>query len=150
MDILENIKLMMHENIDFILGKNETYILDFDDVNLKYIDADCFLNTCQSNKEEIFNVLKDCVRDSQYFLGLFISHMIVMNYSFFILKKRANEMLLLKFFLNDNEVDFIRILSLAIDIGFYVWEDSFEGLNLEKYLERVEKSDFLIDDFVDK
>ncbi|MDE9488122.1 hypothetical protein [Xenorhabdus bovienii] len=150
LDILENIKSMMHESIDFILGENGNLGFNFDDVNLKYIDINYFVDTYQKNKEEIFNVLKYCVRDSQSFSELFISHIIVMNYSFFAIKDNPDDILLLKSFLSDNEEIFIKILSLAIDIGFYVRKETFNGLNLEIYLEKIEESDFLIDGLVDK
>ncbi|MDE9430565.1 hypothetical protein KKI95_19535 [Xenorhabdus bovienii] len=145
LDMLDFINPMLHECIDIILGKNGVYDFNFDDVNLKYIDGSYFLENYRNNQEEIFNAIKGCVRDCQSFQELFVSHVIVMNYSCFILKNSPDEILQLKSFLSDSEETFIKLLSLAIDINFYVWEDSFDGLNLEEHLEKVEKSDFLID-----
>ncbi|MGJ0580182.1 hypothetical protein ACR71G_19495 [Xenorhabdus bovienii] len=144
LEMLNFINPMLHECIDFILGKNEIYDLNFDDVNLKYIDGNYFSDTYQNKKEAILNALKDCARDSQSPRELFVSHLIIRNYSFFVLKNKPDEILLLKSFLSDNDEVFIKVLSLAIDIGFCVWKDSFDGLDLEKYLDKVEETDFLI------
>ncbi|MBD2782867.1 hypothetical protein [Xenorhabdus szentirmaii] len=148
--VLDFINTILHECIDFILGKNGIYDFNFDDVNLKYIDGNHFLDTYQSNKEEILNVLKGCLRGSQSFSELFVSHMIVMNYSFFVLKDHPNDITLLQSFFNDDEDIFIDILSLIMDVGFYVSEKRFSELNLGKYLDKIEKSDFLIDKSIDR
>ncbi|CDH34027.1 hypothetical protein [Xenorhabdus bovienii] len=143
--ILDFINLMLHECIDFILGKDGDHVFYFGDFNIKYINGDYFYDVYENDKDIIFNVLKDCVRDYQSFSELFISHMIMMNYSYFVLKNKPDEILLFKSFLNNNDETFTKILSLTIDIGFCVWTDTFDGLNLEEYLKKVEESDFLID-----
>ncbi|MDE9499739.1 hypothetical protein KKJ22_18445 [Xenorhabdus bovienii] len=145
LNILLRINKMMHECIDLLLGKNVKYDFGFYDINAKYIDANCFLDIYKNNNEMIFNVLKDCTRDSQSFRELFISHMIIKSYSFFVLKDNPDEILLFKSFLVNNEEIFIKLLSLVIDINFYVSEDDFDGLDIEIYLEKIEKSNFLLD-----
>ncbi|WP_340611788.1 hypothetical protein [Xenorhabdus bharatensis] len=145
LELLDFINLMLHECIDFILGESEVYDFKFDEINEEYIDGYYFLESYQNDKKIILNVLKNCVRDSQSSSEIFVSHLIIRNYSFFVLKNNPDEILLLKSFLSDHGDIFLKILSLVIDIGFCVWKDTFDGLNLEEYLEKVEESDFLLD-----
>ncbi|MCE1736903.1 hypothetical protein LWT78_25150, partial [Enterobacter hormaechei] len=84
------------------------------------------------------------MRESQTSHELLVSHLIIRNYSFFVLKDKPDEILILKYFLSKDEEIFTEILSLTIDIGFCVWKDTFDGLNLEEYLEKVKESDCLI------
>ncbi len=108
------------------------------------MDLSHFEKSYKQNKNEIFHVISNCVSENNTFNDLFVLHMIIMNYSFLVLKDNPSEILLLKSFLSSNEETFMKILSLVIDVGFYISEDKFNGLNLEGSLERVEKSDFLI------
>uniref|UniRef100_UPI001E3FAEA3 hypothetical protein n=1 Tax=Xenorhabdus sp. PB61.4 TaxID=2788940 RepID=UPI001E3FAEA3 len=63
-NMLLYVNKMMHECIDLLLGKNVKYDFRFYYANEKYIDANFFLDAYENNKEMIFNVLKDCTRDS--------------------------------------------------------------------------------------
>ncbi|WP_275389101.1 hypothetical protein [Xenorhabdus bovienii] len=144
LDFLLNMKKMLHECIDFILGNGDLYYFNFDDSNVKYIDSSFFINVYEKNKDEIFNIISDSSSKTKLTSELFVSHMIAMNYSFFVLKDKPSEIIFLKSFLKDDEKMFINVLSFLINIGFYVWDDTFNGLGLDEYIDKIEIKECLI------
>ncbi|MEQ1963222.1 hypothetical protein ABLB69_08600 [Xenorhabdus khoisanae] len=145
LDFLLNMKKILHECIDFILGNGELYYFNFDNFNLKYIDSSFFLSAYENNKDEIFHIISDSSSKTKLTSDLFVSHMIAMNYSFFVLKDKPSEIIFLKSFFKGDEKLFINTLSFLINIGFYVWDDTFNGLGLEEYIEKIETKECLID-----
>ncbi|MDE9456018.1 hypothetical protein [Xenorhabdus bovienii] len=141
-EMLDFINPMLHECIDFMWGKNESY--DFNVTNVKYVEGKYFLETYRTNKAIIFNVLKDCVRDSQSSRELLISHMIIMDYSFFVLKYHPTDFLLLKEYLKNDDDMFVKILSLIVNIGFHVDKKTFFGLGLSEYIDKVSRDYHLL------
>ncbi|MDE9455984.1 hypothetical protein KKJ05_20040 [Xenorhabdus bovienii] len=144
LDFLINMKKILHECIDFILGNGELYYFNFDNSNVKYIDLSFFLSAYENNKEEIFNIISDNTSKTKLTSELFVSHIIAMNYSFFILKDKPSEIIFLKSFFKDDEKMFVNALSFLINIGFYIWDDTFNGLGLEKYIDKIEIKECLI------
>jgi hypothetical protein len=72
-----------------------------------------FLIAYTQNRRQVFNALIDTINPLQSTENLFVSNMILMNYSFYILRKQPREILKLKKYVND-ETLFGKLLEALI------------------------------------
>ncbi|KSW14118.1 hypothetical protein OL98_17275, partial [Proteus mirabilis] len=104
---------------------------------IKYTYPDIFYNNYLENKNNIFRVLTDCVKEGQSKCNLFVSEMIFMNYIYYILREEPSNILALEEFCKENKEDFLKIISRIINRKFYLNINSFKGLNLGRYLSKI-------------
>lgn len=88
---------------------------------------DVFLHAYEHNKKQLFSALADTVNPLQSTENLFVSNIILMNYSFHILKNRPRDILKLKKHIND-EALFGKLLEAIILRRMGVDKASFEKL----------------------
>ncbi|CDH23661.1 hypothetical protein [Xenorhabdus bovienii] len=124
--------------INFLTSHDKDYYLPFEDYNIDYTYPDFFIKKYSENKSEIFKVIKDCVSSGQERVNVFVSKIIVMNYIYYVLKNKPEEVLLLKEFCGKSNDLFFDILSFILKMRFYVRKEYFKGLHLGYYLSRVE------------
>ncbi|AOM41996.1 hypothetical protein [Xenorhabdus hominickii] len=126
------------DTINFLTSYDEDYHLPFEDYNVDYTYPDFFIKKYSENQSEIFKVIKDCVSSGQERMNVFVSKIIVMNYIYYVLKNKPEEVLLLKEFCGKSNDLFFDILSFILKMKFYVRKEHFKGLHLGYYLSRVE------------
>ncbi|WP_446470296.1 hypothetical protein [Xenorhabdus stockiae] len=126
------------DTIDFLTSHDEDYHLPFEDYNIDYTYPDFFIKKYSENKNEIFKVIKDCVSLGQENVNVFVSKIIVMNYIYYVLKNKPEEVLLLKEFCGKSNDLFFDIFSFILKMRFYVRKEYFKGLHLGYYLSKLE------------
>jgi len=89
------------------------YRLPINDRHSELMYADVFLDAYAHDKRRVFSALIDTLNPLQSTENLFVSNLILMNYSFHILKDKPREILKLKKHLDD-EVIFGRLLEAII------------------------------------
>lgn len=140
-DLLSKIKVIQKKVIRFILGVDDVFEFKYDDFNKSYICSDFFKERYYADKKELFDVIVACVNKYQSSTENLISNMIIMNYSYFILKECPEEILLLKDFCKKKPGVFLDVINKILDIKFFVWKETFKDVGINYYLHRV-KSDF--------
>lgn len=134
---LEVIREFQLSTIDFLLDSTDNYSLPYSDIYIKYTYPDIFYNDYLENKNNIFRVLTDCVKEGQSKCNFFVSEMIFMNYIYYILREEPSNILALEEFCKENKKDFLKIISRIINRKFYLNINSFKGLNLGRYLSKI-------------
>jgi hypothetical protein len=119
-----------------------TLLTEADDTNYRFRLNDChsefmypdvFLHAYAKNKRQIFNVLIDTINPLQSTENLFVSNIILMNYSFHILKSNPREILKLKKYIND-EALFRKLLEAIITRRMAINKSSFEKASIDQDL----------------
>lgn len=140
-DLLNKIKRIQKEVIRFMLGVEDVFDFKYDDVNKSYICSDFFKERYHADKEGLFDVIVACVNKYQSPTETLISNMIIMNYSYYVLKEFPEEILLLKGFCKKKPGIFLDVMKKILDIKFFVWKETFKDVGINYYLHRV-KNDF--------
>ncbi len=131
---IANTKLFQLSVIDFLFSNNyKMKEIPINDFNKKLINPDCFLLNYKNSAKVIFNSLVDCFNKHQSGGNLLISNMILMNYSYYILKNNKRSVFSLKKHVN-NDVIFSSILSSLAFRRIIVDKDYFIGMGLAEYL----------------
>ncbi|WP_197254712.1 hypothetical protein [Paenibacillus dendritiformis] len=78
-----------HESVVHFLvtPDSEEYRIDFDDWNIDFIYPDFFMKMLAQDSRKVFNAMIDAVDVRQSNYNLFVSNMILMNYSFLYIKE---------------------------------------------------------------
>ncbi|TNF79854.1 hypothetical protein FGE05_23955 [Pseudomonas sp. ICMP22404] len=105
----------------------DTYRFKLNDRHSELMYPDLFLNTYAQNRRWVLNAVIDTLNPLQSTENLFVSNMILMNYSFHILKNRPREILKLKKYVND-EVLFGKLLEAIILRRMTVTKALFEKI----------------------
>jgi len=105
----------------------DTYRFKLNDRHSELMYPDLFLNTYAQDRQRVLNALIDTINPLQSTENLFVSNMILMNYSFHILKNRPRELLKLKKYVND-EVLFGKLLEAIILRRMSVTKALFEKI----------------------
>lgn len=92
---------------------NTRHRLSINDRHSELMYPDIFLNAYTQQRQQVFKALIDTLNPLQSTENLFVSNLILMNYSFHILKNKPREILKLKKYIND-EVLFGRLLEAII------------------------------------
>jgi len=128
---LEKIKCLQGQLVNFIMGSHDLYDFQYDDFNKPFVDAKIFMKTYSSDKNRIFQVLLDCVNEYQSPTEQLISHLILMNYSYFVLKRNPGEITYFKAFCKKRPGFFMKVLAALLDIRFFIDKASFAN---EQYI----------------
>ncbi|MDC9595206.1 hypothetical protein [Xenorhabdus sp. IM139775] len=126
------------DTINFLIFHDEGYYLPFEDYNMDYTYPDFFINKYSEDRSEVFKVIKDCVSSEQEHVNVFVSKIILMNYIYYVLKNKPEEILCLKTFCGKSNDLFLDILSFILKMRFYVRKEHFKGLHLGYYFSRIE------------
>ncbi|HGW8392198.1 TPA: hypothetical protein ACNRO0_004376, partial [Providencia stuartii] len=112
------IKLFHTEILKYIsFGDSDLYKeleISFNDRLIEYLNPVRFVNLTKKNESGFFSILNDITEPLQSTQELFISNLILINYTFFILKKNAPNIIELRKYINNDEY-FIFILKLIIN-----------------------------------
>ncbi|MEK4431708.1 hypothetical protein MHB54_21335 [Paenibacillus sp. FSL M7-0802] len=134
---LEKIKFLQGQWVNFILGSHDVYDFPFDDFNKPFVEATMFIQAYNSNKNRVLEVLIDCINEHQSPTEQFISNLILMNYSYFVLKSNPSEITYLKLFCKKKPGVFMKILTALLEIRFFVDKASFTNAGIDYYLSRI-------------
>lgn len=131
-----------HESIvNFLVTPdNEDYRIDFNDYNSEFIYPDFFLKMLSNDMRKVFNAIIDAVDVHQSTYNLFVSNMILMNYSFYTLKDNPRNIVKLKKYIH-NEKLFFQVMSALINRRMCIQKEDFKGLNLGIDLDAIEEVD---------
>ncbi|TDL48834.1 hypothetical protein E2R60_25935 [Paenibacillus dendritiformis] len=129
-----------HERVVHFLvtPDNEDYRIDFDDYHINFIYPNFFMKMLVNDKRNVFNAIIDAVDVHQSNYNLFVSNMILMNYSFYILKNDPRNILKLKKHINDDAL-FFKVMSALINRRMCIEKEDFEGLDLGIDLDAIEE-----------
>lgn len=129
-----------HERVVHFLvtPDNEDYRIDFDDYHINFIYPNFFMKMLANDKRNVFNAIIDAVDVHQSNYNLFVSNMILMNYSFYILKNDPRNILKLKKHINDDAL-FFKVISALINRRMCIEKEDFEGLDLGIDLDAIEE-----------
>lgn len=111
--------------------------LAINDRNGGFMYPDILLETYARNDKRIFMALADTVDPLQSTENLFVSNMILMNYSFHVLKERPREILELKRRIGDDR-RFGKLLEALIKRRMEIDRASFEGIDVGHDLSAIE------------
>ncbi|URJ58897.3 hypothetical protein [Paenibacillus polymyxa] len=134
---LGKIKILQSQLVDFILGSHDVYDFPFDDFNNPFAEATMFIQAYNSNKNRVLEVLIDCINEHQSPTEQLISHLILMNYSYFVLKSNPSEITYFKSFCKKKPGVFMKVLSSLLEIRFLVDKSSFTNEGINYYLSRI-------------
>ncbi|WP_342426721.1 hypothetical protein [Paenibacillus sp. FSL L8-0158] len=134
---LGRIKILQGQLVNFILGSHEVYDFPFDDFNKPFAEATLFIQAYNSNKHRVLEVLIDCINEHQSPTEQFISHLILMNYSYFVLKSNPSEITYLKLFCKKKPGVFMKVLTALLEIRFFIDKSSFTNAGINYYLSRI-------------
>ncbi|WP_090738633.1 hypothetical protein [Paenibacillus sp. Mc5Re-14] len=134
---LGKIKILQGQLVNFILGSHDVYDFPYDDFNKPFAEATMFIQAYNSNKNRVLEVLTDCINEHQSPTEQFISTMIMMNYSYFILKSNPSEITYLKCFCKKKPGVFMKVLSALLEIRFFIDKSSFTNTGINYYLSRL-------------
>lgn len=112
------------------------YRLTINDRHSELMYPDVFLNTYAQNKKQIYNVLIDTINPLQSTENLFVSNIILMNYSFYVLKNKPQEILKLKKYVNDDLL-FGKLLEALINRRMAVNRAMFEMIDIDHELSSI-------------
>jgi hypothetical protein len=112
------------------------YRFRLNDRHSEFMYPDVFLQAYAKDKRQIFNVLIDTINPLQSTENLFVSNIILMNYSFYILKNKPREILKLKKHVND-EALFIKLLEAIITRRMAINKSSFEKASIDQDLSSI-------------
>jgi len=107
----------------------KSYRLAIDDRHGEFMYPDVFLDTYTRDRKRIYDALIDTVNPFQSTENLFVSNIILMNYSFHVLKNRPREISRLKTYVND-ELLFGKILEALIHRRMAVDRATFETIGI--------------------
>jgi len=107
----------------------QRYRLALNDRYSEFMYPDVFLDTCTQDRKRIYDALIDTVNPLQSTENLFVSNIILMNYSFHVLKNRPREISRLKTYVND-ELLFGKILEALIHRRMAVDRATFETIGI--------------------
>lgn len=102
--------------------------LNFDDRHADLIDSDRFLEALERDPGRVFEALGAAVDRRQSNDRLFVSNMILMNYSFHVLKDRPGDVLNLRRYLG-NDALFGQVLRALIHRRMFVDKAQFAGMD---------------------
>ncbi|NRF96991.1 hypothetical protein HRG14_03265 [Paenibacillus dendritiformis] len=131
-----------HESVVHFLvtPDSEEYRIDFDDWNIDFIYPDFFMKMLAQDRRNVFNAMIDAVDVRQSAYNLFVSNMILMNYSFYTLKDDPGKIVKLKTYIR-NEKLFFQLMSALVNRGMCIQKEDFQGLNLGIDLDAVEEEE---------
>ena len=107
--------------------------ISFDDDLIEYLNPDRFIDLIVRDEEKFFRMLSNMTNPMQSTQELFISNLIFINYTFFILKHNVSNVLNLKKYI-DNECYFTYLLKLIINRTIMLHKSKFISIGLSEYL----------------
>jgi len=107
----------------------QRYRLALNDRHGEFMYPDVFLDTCTQDRKRIYDALIDTVNPLQSTENLFVSNIILMNYSFHVLKNKPREISRLKKYVDD-ELLFGKILEALIHRRMAVDRATFETIGI--------------------
>ncbi|ELY4003687.1 hypothetical protein SMY28_004202 [Cronobacter dublinensis] len=125
--------------VSLLAGRdNNDYTLPFDDVNVSLIESDIFINTFKRANKNLYRVLAECFDRYQSTINLLVSNFFLMNYSYYIIRKKPRRLLSLKKHMDDDL--FSNILSAIVYRGVFVDRKRISQLELNHYIKIPERS----------
>ncbi|MDN4088552.1 hypothetical protein [Paenibacillus polymyxa] len=134
---LGKIKILQGQLVNFILGSHDVYDFPYDDFNKSFAEATIFIQAYNSNKNRALEVLIDCINEHQSPTEQLISNMILMNYSYFVLKSNPSEITYFKCFCKKKPGVFMKVLTALLELGFFVDNTIFANAGIPYDLSRV-------------
>ncbi|MBC8951170.1 MULTISPECIES: hypothetical protein [Xenorhabdus] len=115
-------------------------VVKLNDYNLHLIDPSVFVKTYKVNYKKIVSSLVDVTNNWQSTSNLFISNMILMNYSYYILRDNSRNIMKLKRIIKDDKI-FSDILTAIVKRKFHVKEEFLFKPELQKYIKKSTKNE---------
>lgn len=129
-ELLSTLKNFQTNIVTLLTEPDDTnYRFKLNDRHSELMYPDVFLHAYAQNKKQIFNALIDTVNPLQSTENLFVSNIILMNYSFHILKNKPREILKLKKYIND-EALFSKLLEAIITRRMAISKSLFEKISI--------------------
>ncbi|MBC3349819.1 hypothetical protein HU811_24480 [Pseudomonas sp. SWRI196] len=126
--LLSTLKSYQASVVKLLVEPDSTgYRFKLNDRFSEFMYPDVFLNTYEHDKKQIFSALADTINPFQSTENLFVSNIILMNYSFYILNNKPREILKLKKYIND-EALFGKLLEAIITRRMVVSKALFDNL----------------------
>ncbi|WP_445373794.1 hypothetical protein ACSLVK_14940 [Photorhabdus tasmaniensis] len=141
LDLLFLIKDFQLDVIEFLTKPRRIEdIIKLNDYNLYLIEPSVFMRTYKYSYKKIVSALVDATNKWQSTNNLFISNMIIMNYSYYILKNNSRGIMKLKRFIKDDKL-FSDILTVIVKRNFHIKEEFLFNPELQKYIKKKTKKE---------
>ncbi|MDC9594719.1 hypothetical protein [Xenorhabdus sp. IM139775] len=115
-------------------------VVKLNDHNLHLIDPSVFVKTYKKNHRKIVSSLVEVTNKWQSTNNLFISNMILMNYSYYILRNNPSNIMRIKRIIKDDKI-FSDILTAIVKRKFHVKEEFLFKMELQKYIKKSTKNE---------
>ncbi|EDU61403.1 hypothetical protein GKR72_11670 [Providencia stuartii] len=140
------IKLFHTEILKYIsFGDSDLYKeleISFNDRLIEHLNPVRFINLTKKNESGFFSILNDITEPLQSTQELFISNLILINYTFFILKKNVPNIIELRKYINNDEYFiFIFILKLIINRTIMLPKSKLINIGLSDCLAKINDSE---------
>ncbi|MEX0448042.1 hypothetical protein [Xenorhabdus sp. SGI246] len=115
-------------------------VVKLNDYNLHLINPSVFVKAYKENYKKIVSSLVEATNKWQSTNNLFISNMIIMNYSYYVLRNNSRNIMKLKSVIKNDEI-FSDVLTAIVKRKFHIREELLLKPELQKYIKKSTKNE---------